>query len=136
MFKLVTKLLPWRGAEVKARLVNEKKAGVRRLAHYVRDQAELYAPYDASKPAGELHLRDTIQVIEEAGGERFHVIASAPWAEPVEFGHRMRNGAYYPPNPFMRRALQDGARAMPQFLGDARVRQGYHAGRLMGATFE
>jgi hypothetical protein len=59
-----------------------------------------------------------------------------PYSEPVEFGHRMRNGGFYPPNPFMRKALRDGANAFPRFIGRSQVRQGYHHGRLMGATFE
>jgi hypothetical protein len=126
----------WNGDAVKARLLAEHKAGIRVLAEYVAERARIYCPYDASKPAGEMHLRDTIQVISESDGSRHHVIASAPWAEPVEFGHVLRGGGFYPPNPYMRRALRDGAREMPRFIGRSRVNQGYHHGRLMGATFE
>jgi hypothetical protein len=136
VFKMVVKRLPWRGAEVKARLRAENAAGIRALAEFVAERARIYSPYDTSKPPDEMHLRDTIQAVHEADGTRSHVFASAPWAEPVEFGHRMRNGGFYPPNPFMRKAVRDGANAFPRFIGRSQVRQGYHHGRLMGATFE
>jgi hypothetical protein len=79
----------WRGDEVRDRLIAEHRAAIRALAYFVADRARFYCPYDHSKPPGELHLRDTIQVISEADGSRHHVFASAPWAEPVEFGHTM-----------------------------------------------
>jgi hypothetical protein len=126
----------WNEDAVKARLLAEHRAGVRALAERVAEIARVLCPYDASKPPGEMHLRDTIQVISESDGLRHHVIASAPWAEPVEFGHVLRGGGFYPPNPFLRMALRQGAKEMPQFIGRSRVNQGYHHGRLMGATFE
>jgi hypothetical protein len=126
----------WNGDEVRDRLIAEHRAGVRALAEFVAERARVYCPYDHSKPADEMHLRDTIQVISESDNSRHHVFASAPWAEPVEFGHTMANGRFYPPNPFLRKALRDGANAMPNFIGQARVRQGYHHGQLMGATFQ
>lgn len=126
----------WRGDATKARLIQERKVGIRALAEYVADKARVYCPYDASKPAGKLHLRETIQVISEADGLRHHVVATALYAEPVEFGHVMRNGRFYPPNPFLRKAVRDGAAAMPQFIGGSRIAQGFHHGQLMGATFE
>jgi hypothetical protein len=120
----------WNGEEVKARLLAEHRAGIRKLAEYVALRARIYAPVDTGA------LRGSITVVSEADGMRHHVIATAPYAEPVEFGHVMRNGAFHPPNPFMRRALADGARMMPEFVGRSRVAQGHHHGRLMGATFE
>jgi hypothetical protein len=136
VFKMIINRLPWRGEEIKARLIAEHKAGIRALAEFVAERARIYSPYDTRKPPDELHLRDTIQVISEVDGSRHHVIASAPWAEPVEFGHRTRGGGFHPPNPYMRKAVRDGANAMPRFIGQSRVNQGYHQGRLMGATFQ
>lgn len=136
MFKFIWNRLPWRGEQVKARIVAEHKAALLALAEFVAERARVYCPYDHSKPASELHLRDTIQVISEADGMRHHVIATAPWAEPVEFGHVMANGAFHPPNPFMRKAVHDGAKAFPEIIGRSRVNQGYHQGKLMGATFQ
>ena len=127
---MVTKFLPWRGEEVKAKLLAEHKAGIRALAYYVADVARRLVPVDTGE------LRDSIQVISEADGMRLYVIATAKHAEPQEFGFRMRNGGFYPPQAYMRRALNDGAMALPQFVGRSRVAQGYHAGKLMGATFE
>lgn len=129
MFKMAVKSW-WNGDAVKARLIAEHKAGIRALAEHVAAMARVYCPVDTGT------LRASIQVISEADGSRHHVIATAKHAEPVEFGHRKRNGGFHPPNPFMRKALRNGAIALPRFVGNARVAQGYRQGRLMGATFE
>jgi hypothetical protein len=81
-------------------------------------------------------LRASIHVARDEAGGVYRVVATARHAEMVEFGHRMRNGRFHPANPFMRKALNDGARAMPQFLGGTRVRQGHARGDVMGATFQ
>jgi hypothetical protein len=120
----------WRGDEVKERLIAEHRAGVRVLAEFLADRARVYCPVDTGE------LRDSIHVVSEADGMRHHVVATAKHAEPVEFGHTMANGRFHPPNPFMRKALRDGANAMPNFIGQSRVRQGYHQGQLMGSTFQ
>lgn len=128
MFKFSVKSW-WRGDELRERLAAEHRAGVKALAEFVADRARMYCPVDTGA------LKASIQVVSEADGTRHHVIAPLNYSESVEFGHRMRNGAFYPPNPFLRKALADGGRAMPQFLGGAMVRHGFHQGRLMGATF-
>ena len=121
----------WRGDAVREQLLARHRAGVRRLAEFVADRARQYAPVDTGE------LRASIHVVSEADGKRHHVLASARHAEPQEFGYiHWRSGRFIPPRAYMRRALNDGARAMPQFLGDARVNQGFHHQRLMGATFE
>jgi hypothetical protein len=129
MFKFSLKHF-WDGDAVKERLIAEHKAGLKALAEYVADVARAGCPVDTGA------LRASIQVISEADGLRHHVTASKKYAESVEYGHTMRNGRFYPPNPFMRRALRAGAAAMPQFIGRTTVKQGHHHGRLMGATFE
>jgi HK97 gp10 family phage protein len=129
MFKLSVKRW-WNGDEVRDRLIAEHRAAIRALAEFVADRARAYCPVDTGE------LRDSIHVVGEADGLRHHVVATADHAEPVEFGHTMRNGRLYPANPFMRKALRDGANAMPNFIGQSRVRQGYHQGQLMGATFQ
>jgi hypothetical protein len=120
----------WNPEKVKAELIAEHKAGIRALAEFVADRARLYCPVDTGA------LRASITVVSEADGMRHHVIAPLKYSEPVEFGHRKRNGGFQPPNPFLRKAVRDGAREMPRFIGRSRVNQGYHHGRLMGATFE
>jgi hypothetical protein len=97
----------------------------------VADVARRLVPVDTGE------LRASIQVVSEADGKRHHVIATARHAEPQEFGFvHWKSGRFIPPRAYMRRALQEGAKAMPQFLGNARVNQGFHHQRLMGATFE
>lgn len=131
MFRLGAIKSWWAGDAVKARIVEERKAGLRALAEFVAERARLYAPYDTGE------LRDSIHVVSEADGLRHHVFATARHSEPVEFGYvHYRSGRFIPPRAYMRKAVNDGAKAMPQFIGGSRVRQGYHAGRLMGATFE
>lgn len=129
MFKVAVKRR-WDGDAVRERLAAEHRAGVKALAEFVAERARMYCPVDTGE------LRASIQVISESDGMRHHVIATARYAEPVEWGHRMRNGAFYPPNPFLRKSLNDGMRAMPQYLGRSRFAQGFHQGKLPGATFQ
>lgn len=120
----------WNPEPVKAQLLADYKAGLRELAEFVADQARLRCPVDTGE------LKNSIHVVSEADGLKHHVVATARHAEPVEFGHTMRNGRFYPPNPFLRMAVREGAAAMPRFIGQARVRQGFHRGALMGVTFQ
>jgi hypothetical protein len=99
------------------------------LAYYVWAQARDYCPVRSG------FLRDSIQLISEADGSRHWVIATAPYAEPVEFGYTMRNGTRVGPRMYMRRALRDGANRYPDIVKDARVRQGFHRGAVMGVEF-
>lgn len=120
----------WNPEPARQRLVAEYKDGLLALAEFVADRARAYAPVDTGR------LRDSIHVVSEADGMRHHVVATVPWAEPQEFGFTMRNGRFYPPQAYMRRAVREGAAAMPRFIGQARVRQGFHRGALMGVTFQ
>lgn len=119
----------WDPEAARQKLLREAAANVRMLAEYVAFKARAYCPVDTGE------LRNSIHIISSADGMTFHVYASAKHAEPVEFGHVMRNGRFHPPNPFLRRAVNDGAREFPHLIGDSRVRQGFHQGALMGATF-
>jgi hypothetical protein len=119
------------GDALRERLAAEHRAGIRALAEFVAERARMYAPVETGA------LKASIHVVSEAGGMRHHVVSSLPYAEPTEFGFRhYRSGRQIPANPYLRKALNDGARALPQFLGQTRVSQGHHAGRLMGATFQ
>lgn len=120
----------WDPEGAKRRLIEEHKAGLRALAEFVAERARFYCPVDTGA------LRASIQVVSEADGKRHHVIAPLNYSESVEFGHVMRNGRFHPPNPFLRKAVRDGAAAMPQFVGRSRVRQGFHSQAVMGVTFE
>lgn len=120
----------WDPEGAKRRLLEEHKAGIKALAEFVAERARIYCPVDTGA------LKASIHVVSEADGMRHHVIAPLNYSEPVEFGHVMRNGRFHPPNPFLRKAFNDGAREMPRFVGRSRVNQGYHKGQLMGVTFE
>jgi hypothetical protein len=130
MFKFSVKSW-WDGDALRERLAAEHRAGIRALAEFVAERARMYCPVDTGE------LRASIQVVSEADGMRHHVIASARHAEPVEWGYRhYLSGRQVPPQPFLRKSLNDGMRAMPQFLGRSRFAQGFHHGRLPGATFQ
>jgi hypothetical protein len=120
----------WNGDAVRERLLAEHKAGVRALAEFVAERVRFHAPVDTGR------LRASIHVVSEADGMRHHVTTTVPYAEPQEFGFRMRNGRFYPPRAYFRLGVREGAAAMPRFIGGTRVRQGYARGALMGATFE
>jgi hypothetical protein len=114
-----------RDAVVKSRI-----SGLYQLAEYVGDQARLRAPFLTGK------LRESIQVIHEADGMAHYVIATAPYAEPQEFGFiHWISGEFIPGRAYMRRALRDGELAMPRFFGGEEVRRGFHEGRVMGVEF-
>jgi hypothetical protein len=123
---------------VEARILAASGDAARQCAELMADLARAYAPYDATRSAGENdpHLRDTIQVVSEANGLVHHVIATAPHAEPQEFGFvHWISGKFIKPKFYMRRAAVEAGRQFPQFLKQAAVRQGFHHQRVMGATF-
>lgn len=100
------------------------------LAEYVADQARMYCPVDSGD------LKRSIQVISSTDMMFHWVIATMPYAEPVEFGYtHYLTGRRVPPQAYMRRAVRDGANRFPTIIGDARVRQGFHRGAVMGVEF-
>ena len=133
---LMTQIRSWFDPSgVRARIDAAVAEASLECAEFIRDKAFEYAPYDETKPPGEMHLRDTIQVISEAGTHVHHVIATAPWAEPQEFGFiHWRSGKFVKPRFYMRRAVDEAAALFPQIIGAAAVRQGFHHGRVMGIT--
>jgi HK97 gp10 family phage protein len=126
MFKFLIKRLPWRGEEVKAKLVLSGREGARQAAEYVAERARFYAPVDTGE------LRASIIVQSSQAGGTWHVLATAPHSRFVEWGS-MHGNTFIPPNPFMRRALMDGRRAYPSILKEAMVRA--MPGQHLGATF-
>ena len=120
----------WQGDAIQAQLRAEHRAGVKALAEFVAERVRFHAPVDTGR------LRASIHVVSEADGMRHHVVTDVPYAEPQEFGFRMRNGRFYPPRAYFRLGVREGAAAMPRFIGQSRVRQGFHRGSLMGVTFE
>lgn len=102
----------------------------RMLADFTAERARVHCPVDSGD------LRRSIHVVGESSGNGFYVIATMPYAEPVEFGYtHYLSGKRVPPVAFMRRAVRDAAREYPRLIGDARVRQGFHEGRVMGVAF-
>jgi hypothetical protein len=126
VFKLLIKRLPWRGAEVKARLEAAGKDGARMAAEYVMHRARSYCPVDTGE------LVASIQVMSSRGGSTWHVVATAKHARWVEYGS-MHGNTFIPPNPFLRRAMMDGRKMFPQYLKEAMVRA--MPGQHLGATF-
>lgn len=130
MFKLNIVRLPWRGAEVKARLETSASEAARIAAEYVADQARLYCPVDSGD------LKRSIKAIPSQARMRWRVVAMMPYAIHVEYGttHHTSGGSYFiPPNPFMRRAFADGRKKFPSILKDALVKGNKVTGSVGGS---
>lgn len=112
----------------KAALLSKGDAVMSRLAEYTAERARATCPVDTGE------LRDSIRVIKTSGSGSYHVVATAAHAQFVEFGHHAGN-TWVPPNPFMRRALEDARREFPRIAEAARVRRPSGSGSHFGVTF-
>lgn len=132
MFKMGILRRWWDPEPAKQQLLANARGGVKAAAEFMADRARAYCPVDTGR------LRESIHVVGEADGSRQHVIATEGHAEAQEFGFiHYISKQFVPPKAYMRKALRDTERAWPQFMKQGtRVDRGYHAGRVMGATFE
>ena len=126
MFKFIVSRLPWNGEKIKARMEMAGSEGARRAAEYVAERARYYCPVDTG------HLKASITVIGTQGGMKWSVIATAKYAPFVEYGS-MHGGTFIAPNPFMRRAFEDGRKMFPTILKEAYVTA--FRGQSLGGTF-
>lgn len=110
---------------------------IRRAAEFMALRAQQYVPVDTGR------LHNSIIVQASMGGAKVNVMATAvsdsgaPYPVYVEFGH-MAGSTFVAPNPFMRKALADTARAWPDICKGVRIVSpfgGSGAGHL-GATFQ
>jgi hypothetical protein len=102
-----------------------------RCAQHMAERARHYAPVDTG------HLQAEIQVVAPSGSKSAHVIAGADYSQWVEFGHLAGGVAWVAPNPFMRRALADTAKAFPDIAKGVRLaRPGVSDVPNLGATFK
>lgn len=126
MFKFIVKRLPWRGAQVQARLEKAGAEGAREAAEYVLHRARSYCPVDTGELVGSGKVESSM------GGKVWNVVFTAPHARAVEFGS-MHGNTFIAPQPFLRRAMADGRREFPRILKQAMVtaRDGEH----LGTTF-
>lgn len=89
----------------------------RKAAEYMAARAAMLAPVDTGL------LKSSVQVVKASGGGHYHVIATAPYAQFVEFGHLAGGRTWVPPNPFMRNAMADTVRAFPQIARSVKLRR-------------
>lgn len=103
----------------------------RRAAEHMAERARMYAPVDTG------FLKSEIVVVSPSGSRSSHVLARADYSQFVEFGHLAGGVTWVAPNPFMRRALADTARAFPEIAKGVKVlRPGSDGGGdNLGATF-
>lgn len=116
--------------KVKRKILEDRKSGLRRLAEFVAEEARLRAPVNTGE------LRDSIHVVSSSDGLHHWIVAPVDHAEPVEFGFtHYISGAFIPPAYYMRGALREGAARFPEYVGGAKVEEGFHQNRLMGIEF-
>lgn len=80
-------------------------------AKHLATMARTYAPVDTGD------LFRSIHIVVDTATDTTSVLASMPYAQWVEFGHIAGNSTWVAPNPFMRNALADTARAFPEIAG-------------------
>lgn len=122
-------LFNWGKAE--EAIAEVKKASKRQLALYMADRARQYVPVDTGD------LFRSITIVAASGSDTAHVIATMSYAQWVEFGHIAGSSTWVAPNPFMRRALADTAKAFPDTMKDIKMRRpgGESGAENMGITF-
>lgn len=115
----------------KARTVLESagKDVLREAAEFMAARARQLCPVDTG------FLRGSIVATSSKAGLVWNVVATAPYAEYVEFGHYSRGGVWVPPNPFMRTALAETIKRWPEFGKAVRVSRPGEGGGSTGATF-
>jgi HK97 gp10 family phage protein len=127
MFKLVTRLLPWKGDDAKSRFDVAGRMGAEMAAQYVAGRARVYCPVDTGR------LRASIDVDGTQAGAKWNVVVPAYYAKYVEFG-TLHGNYWIAPNPFFRRALADGRKEFPRILGGALATA--FRGQHLGTTFD
>lgn len=81
------------------------RRGSRPIAERYRATGEVILRRNCPVDSGELLASCYAELDETPDGMRVRLGARADHAAPVEFGHLMPNGQFYPPNPFIRRSL-------------------------------
>jgi hypothetical protein len=127
MFKVITRRW-WNPEASIAQIEAQGKFAALECAEFILERALVYVPVLSGE------LRRSLTIVSSSDMLSHYVIATAKHAEPVEFGYiHWISRKRIPPNPYMRKAVRDGANAFPRIIGDARVRQGFHRGAVMGA---
>lgn len=108
----------------------------RRAAYMLAAEAQRQAPVDTG------WLQASITVQESPGGSIIMVTVGADYAEAVEFGHFMKNGQFYPANPYFRRAIEIIRGQFPEIVASAGITlanfqksggNAYEGGRTIGS---
>lgn len=128
MFKIISKLLPWRGEEVKSLFEQAGIQASKECAEYIVERAIYHAPEDTGE------LKRSIKAIPTLGGRVWNVVAEADHAPPVEYGS-LHGNTWIKPNPFMRRAVADARVVYPEILKGAYVQALRSEGKNLGITF-
>jgi hypothetical protein len=127
MLKIITRRW-WNPEAAIAQVEAQGRSAGLQCAELIYERAVFYSPVESG------FLRSTIHLVSSADGMSHWVIATAPYAEPQEFGFiHWLSGRRIPAKAYMRRAVRDGANAFPRIIGETRVRQGFHRGAVMGA---
>jgi hypothetical protein len=94
-------------------------------ARFLAERARQLAPVDTGL------LKSSIFLVSVGKELRMRVVAEAPYAQWVEFGHLAGGVTWVAPNPFMRTALADTAKAFPGIVKDQKLgRPGGDSGAL------
>jgi hypothetical protein len=124
------RIFRWNPQPARSALIQTATTAAQMAAGFMAERAKQYAPVDTGM------LLRSIEVQTSSIGTSFHVIATAPYAQWVEFGH-MAGSTFVAPNPFMRMALADTVREWPNFVRSVRIDRPGGAADVghLGATF-
>lgn len=130
----IRSFLDW--GKAKSAMTNAGETAMLRAAQFMALRAQQYAPVDTGR------LHNSIIVQTSMGGSRINVMATAvsddgaPYPVYVEFGH-MAGSTFVAPNPFMRKALADTARAFPDICRGIRIQGPFGGSGVghLGSTF-
>jgi HK97 gp10 family phage protein len=100
-----------------------------KAAEYVAQQARQYAPVDTGD------LLKSIKVQPSMGGMVWNVLVLVPYAGYVEYG-TLHGDVWIPPNPFFRKAMDDGKKRFPDILRESMTTTPYQLtqGMKLGTT--
>lgn len=120
----------WNGDAAKAALIAAGTEAIMQAAEFMADHARANCPVDTGELLG------SIQVVSSKGGSVVNVVATADYAQWVEFGH-MAGSTFVAPNPFMRNALAATAAQFPTIAAGVRLDRpgGASNASSLGSTF-
>ncbi len=105
----------WNPKPAQEELVFLAKDAMLAAGRFMAERATQLAPVDTGE------LRMSIHMVSLGKEGRIQVVATAPYAQWVEFGHLAGGVTWVAPNPFLRTALADTAKAFPDIVKDRKL---------------